>query len=116
MEMTNQELIQHLVSQVVEVKARSTASILIRDVMSREWNEQQSSELRSLRENLAHTIKEVIDRMKVMEAERVSIVRDDDGLPEAHCPKCDAHIDMFGAHCVETRFCPWCGQAVKWND
>ena len=115
MGMTNQELIQHLVSQVVKVKTRSIASILVGDVMSQEWNEQQDAELHSLREDLAHTIKEAIGRMQVMEAKRVSIVKDDDGLPETHCPKCDAHIDRFGAHFVETRFCPWCGQAVKWG-
>ena len=38
------------------------------------------------------------------------------GLPVARCPKCGKFARQF--HAVtdeETHFCPWCGQAVKWN-
>ena len=39
------------------------------------------------------------------------------GLPVAHCPNCMRYARQFDA-CVEeeTHYCPWCGQAVKWND
>lgn len=39
------------------------------------------------------------------------------GLPVARCPKCGKFARQF--HAVtdeETHFCPWCGQAVKWNE
>lgn len=40
------------------------------------------------------------------------------GLPVAHCPNCGKFARQF--HAVysdeETHFCPWCGQAVKWNE
>ena len=37
------------------------------------------------------------------------------GLPVAHCPKCGkALYQVLPADEDETKFCPWCGQAVKW--
>ena len=37
------------------------------------------------------------------------------GLPVAICPKCGKFAMQFYAG-EETKFCPWCGQEVKWND
>lgn len=38
------------------------------------------------------------------------------GLPVAHCPKCGKFARQFHASTdEETHFCPWCGQAVKWE-
>ena len=39
------------------------------------------------------------------------------GLPVAICPKCGKFAVQFNtAHAEEeTKFCPWCGQAVKWE-
>lgn len=40
------------------------------------------------------------------------------GLPVAICPECSRFERQFHMECPgdETRFCPWCGQAVKWDD
>lgn len=58
-----------------------------------------------------------IEVLKAQEPKRVSVVNNGfTGLPVTHCPKCHTPIDMFyGAHGAETEFCPWCGQAVKWE-
>ena len=55
--------------------------------------------------------------LKAQEPKRVSVVNNGfTGLPVTHCPKCHRPIDMFfGAQGVSTIFCPWCGQAVKWE-
>ena len=39
------------------------------------------------------------------------------GLPVATCPKCGRFAQQFHSEChgEETKFCPWCGQAVKWD-
>ncbi len=39
------------------------------------------------------------------------------GLPVAICPRCGKFAVQFNvAHAgEETKFCPWCGQAVKWE-
>lgn len=38
------------------------------------------------------------------------------GLPVARCPKCGKFARQFhSAIDEETHFCPWCGQAVKWE-
>ena len=39
------------------------------------------------------------------------------GLSVAHCPSCGKFVEMFynGFEEGETRYCPWCGQAVKWQ-
>ena len=39
------------------------------------------------------------------------------GLPVAHCPRCGKCADQFhaGQYGEETHFCPYCGQAVKWE-
>ena len=60
---------------------------------------------------------EAIALLKAHEAKRVSVVHNGfTGLPVTHCPKCHRPIDMFfGAQGVSTNFCPWCGQAVKWE-
>lgn len=38
------------------------------------------------------------------------------GLPVAHCPKCGKFARQFHTEHPgeETKFCPWCGQEVKW--
>lgn len=37
------------------------------------------------------------------------------GLPVAHCPKCGkALFQLLPADEDETKFCPWCGQSLKW--
>lgn len=63
------------------------------------------------------TVNELIELLKAQDPKRVSIVNNGfTGLPVTHCPKCHRPIDMFyGAHGAETEFCPWCGQAVKWE-
>lgn len=41
------------------------------------------------------------------------------GLPITHCPKCGVPIDryLYGRqHDGQTNYCPYCGQAVKWNE
>ena len=39
------------------------------------------------------------------------------GLPVARCPKCGKFARQFHAATdEETHFCPWCGQAVKWDE
>lgn len=39
------------------------------------------------------------------------------GLPVAHCPKCGKFVRQYHAvYEEETKFCPYCGQAVKWDD
>ena len=41
------------------------------------------------------------------------------GLPITHCPKCGKSLDryLYGRRQEgEINFCPYCGQAVKWND
>ena len=39
------------------------------------------------------------------------------GLPVAHCPNCKMYARQFHSSVEEeTHYCPWCGQAVKWND
>lgn len=40
------------------------------------------------------------------------------GLSVAKCPKCGRFAQQYYiAHPgEETRFCPWCGQEVVWND
>ena len=38
------------------------------------------------------------------------------GLPVARCPKCGKFARQFhSATTEETHYCPWCGQAVKWE-
>ena len=38
------------------------------------------------------------------------------GLPVAHCPKCGKFARQYHAvYEEETKFCPYCGQEVKWN-
>lgn len=39
------------------------------------------------------------------------------GLPVARCPKCGKFAHQFhsGITEEETHYCPWCGQAVKWE-
>lgn len=38
------------------------------------------------------------------------------GLPVAHCPNCMRYARQFHSSVEEeTHYCPWCGQAVKWN-
>lgn len=38
------------------------------------------------------------------------------GLPVARCPKCGKFARQFhSAIKEETHYCPWCGQAVKWE-
>ena len=40
------------------------------------------------------------------------------GLPITHCPKCGKSLDryLYGRRQEgEINFCPYCGQAVKWN-
>ena len=39
------------------------------------------------------------------------------GLPIAICPRCGKVARQFYAGYTEeeTHFCPWCGQAVKWE-
>lgn len=38
------------------------------------------------------------------------------GLPVARCPKCGKFARQFhSAITEETHYCPWCGQAVKWE-
>ena len=37
-------------------------------------------------------------------------------MPVAHCPRCGKFLtQLFTSEEEETKFCPWCGQAVKWN-
>ena len=40
------------------------------------------------------------------------------GLPVATCPKCGRFTRQFHSECPgeETKFCPWCGRAVKWDE
>ena len=39
------------------------------------------------------------------------------GLPVAHCPNCKRYARQFHSSVEEeTHYCPWCGQAVNWND
>ena len=40
------------------------------------------------------------------------------GLPVARCPNCGKFARQFDMAIPdeETHFCPWCGQAVKWDD
>ena len=38
------------------------------------------------------------------------------GLPYARCPKCAGYATQFYSMSTEeTHYCPWCGQAVKWE-
>lgn len=38
------------------------------------------------------------------------------GIPIALCPKCRKSVRQFHSTTIEeTHYCPWCGQAVKWN-
>ena len=38
------------------------------------------------------------------------------GLPVAHCPKCGKFVKQYhAAEEEETKFCPYCGQAVLWE-
>ena len=37
-------------------------------------------------------------------------------LPISFCPKCDEHIQLYAyGNGVEQNYCPYCGQAVKWE-
>ena len=37
-------------------------------------------------------------------------------LPVSHCPKCGKFARQFHTgEEDETHYCPWCGQAVKWD-
>ena len=53
------------------------------------------------------------------EQEALPIVYQDNpytGLPVAHCPKCGKFARQYNAvYEDETKFCPYCGQEVKWE-
>ena len=53
------------------------------------------------------------------EQEALPIVYHDNpytGLPVAHCPKCGKFARQYHAvYEEETKFCPYCGQEVKWE-
>lgn len=66
---------------------------------------------------IAECAKDALALLKAREPVRVAVVNNSiTGLPVTHCPKCHKSIDMFyAAKGIETKFCPWCGQAVKWG-
>lgn len=63
--------------------------------------------------------KETLDLLKSQEA--TMVIESENmytGLPITHCPMCGKSLDryLYGRqHEGKINFCPYCGQAVKWN-
>ena len=64
-----------------------------------------------------NVIRDALELLKEQEA--LPIVYQDNpytGLPVAHCPKCGKFARQYNAvYEDETKFCPYCGQEVKWE-
>ena len=72
-------------------------------------------------ENYEWALEDAVDAAMLKKQELLSIVYLENpftGLPVAHCPRCGKCVNQFhvGQYGEETHFCPYCGQAVKWND
>ena len=62
-------------------------------------------------DSLSHMIDELL---KEQEAKKVICISDSiDGMEVGYCPSCDRAI--VNKKIDETKFCRYCGQAVKWN-
>lgn len=62
---------------------------------------------------------EAIELMKEQQPRNVKFtINDYTGLPVSHCPKCEMPISMYlygRDNDGQIRFCPYCGQALKWE-
>ena len=48
----------------------------------------------------------ILELLKVQEPKPPIIKK-----PDIYCPKCNSFFESF-----QYQYCPWCGQAVKWDD
>lgn len=75
-----------------------------------------------LKYNALSLIRQQQERIAELEAQEAKAITYKEnwmtGLPVANCPKCGRFAQQFYmAHSEEeTHFCPWCGQAVKWDE
>ena len=78
-------------------------------------------EFRAIREPkycMGQMIEDTIALLKEQETKPIAYTDNPNtGLPVAHCPKCGKFARQFDYYTTieETHFCPWCGQAVKWE-
>ena len=62
--------------------------------------------------------KDILELLKEQEPQPVNYTRNPITLlPVSHCPTCGKFIKRFHpGEEDETKYCAWCGQAVKWDD
>lgn len=69
--------------------------------------------------NTPSAIDDALELLKKQEPTNViETSKDRIGVPEKSCPKCNIPIPpyVYGQRYLgEIRYCPWCGQAVKWE-
>ena len=68
-------------------------------------------------EALAEDALELLKKQKAMNVAETP--KDRIGAPDKSCPKCNIPIYsyVYGmGYLGEIKYCPWCGQAVKWDD